>query len=62
MKISLNNRNVTLRQCNTGIANCYECCFIYNLDLCDMLELRDNSICRTIKTLDNHKLNDIFIL
>ena len=62
MKIALNNRNVTLNRCDTGVANCYECCFLYNLGLCGILELRDHTICRTVKVLGNHKVNDIFIL
>lgn len=62
MKIALNNRNVTLNRCNAGVANCYECCFLHNLGLCGILELRDHTICRTVKVLGNHKLNDIFIL
>lgn len=62
MKIALNNRNVTLNRCDIGTANCYECCFMYNLGLCGILELRDHTICRTVKVFDNTELNDVFKL
>ena len=62
MKIALNNKTVTLSRCDIGTANCYECCFLHNWSLCGILELRDHTICRTVKVLSSHKLNDIFIL
>ena len=62
MKIALNNKNVTLKRLNLGVADCYRCCFCYNLDLCGITELRDHTICRTVKILDSTQLNDVFKL
>ena len=62
MKIALNNQNVRLKRLGIGAADCYQCCFVNNWSLCGNLELRDYTICRTIKTLDYYKLYDIFKL
>lgn len=62
MKITLNNQNVTLKHINMLATDCYQCCFFHNLGLCGVLELRDYTICRTVKILDNAKLNDVFVL
>ena len=62
MKIALNNRNVILKRIGIGTADCYRCCFMQNWSLCGNLELRDYTICRTVKTFDCYKLYDIFKL
>lgn len=62
MKIALNNQNVILRRCDIGVADCYQCCFLHNLGLCGVLELRDYTICRTVKVFDETELNDVFKL
>ena len=62
MKIALNNQNVTLKQFNTIAADCYRCCFLYNWSLCGITELRDYTICRTAKILDETELEEIFKL
>lgn len=62
MKIALNNRNVILKRSNTGINNCYQCCFFYGLGLCGVLSLRDYGICRTVKVFDDTELKEVFKL
>lgn len=62
MKIALNNQNVILRRCDIGVVDCDQCCFLHNLGLCGVLELRDYTICRTVKVFDNTELNDVFKL
>lgn len=62
MKIALNNRNVVLKQHDIGTADCYRCCFLQNLDLCGILELRDYTICRTDKVFDDTELREVFKL
>jgi hypothetical protein len=62
MKIALNNQNVILKRHGIGTADCYRCCFMNNWSLCGVLELRDYTICRTVKTLNYYKLYDIFKL
>lgn len=62
MKIALNNRNVILKRHDIGTADCYRCCFLQNLDLCGILELRDYTICRTIKVFDITELKEVFKL
>lgn len=62
MKIALNNKNVTLKRLNIGVADCYKCCFFRSWSLCGIAELRDYTICRTIKILDKTQLNDVFKL
>lgn len=62
MKISLNNQNIVLQRLGIGVADCYRCCFFYNWSLCGNLELRDYTICRTVKVLDNTELKDVFKL
>lgn len=61
MKIALNNRNVILKYPRQEF-NCNRCCFLYNWSLCHNLEFRDNMICRTVKTWDNGRLNEVFKL
>ena len=62
MKIALNNQNVILKQLGIGPADCYRCCFLRNWSLCGITELRDYTICRTVKVLDKTQLNDVFKL
>lgn len=62
MKIALNDQNVILKQLCIGTANCYRCCFSSNWSLCEISELRDRSICRTLKIFDNTELKDVFKL
>ena len=62
MKIALNNRNVVLKRHGVETADCYKCCFLWNWSLCGITELRDYSICRTVKVLDKTQLNDVFKL
>jgi hypothetical protein len=62
MKIALNNRNVILQRYGIGAADCYRCCFLQNLDLCGILELRDYTICRTTKVFDDTELKGVFKL
>lgn len=62
MKIALNNQNVVLKQLGIGIADCDQCCFLRNWSLCCPTELRDYTICRTVKVLDKTQLNDVFKL
>lgn len=62
MKIALNNQNVILKRLGIGAVDCYQCCFFRNLGLCGVLELRDYTICRTVKILDKTQLNDVFKL
>ena len=62
MKIALNNQNVILQQYGIGTADCYWCCFLQNLDLCGILELRDYTICRTAKVFDDTELKEVFKL
>ena len=63
MKIALNNQNVILHRLGyAGTADCYRCCFLQNLDLCGILELRDYTICRTTKVFDDTELKEVFKL
>lgn len=62
MKIALNNRNVILNRFSAGVVNCYQCCFFHSWALCVNLELRDYTICRTIKVFDNTELKEVFKL
>lgn len=62
MKIALNNRNVILKQYIIKAFDCSRCCFYHNLALCEDLTLRDCGMCKIVKTLDCHKLYDIFKL
>jgi hypothetical protein len=62
MKIALNNQNIILKRFDVGAADCYRCCFCYNLGLCGVLELRDYAICRTVKILDKTELKEVFKL
>lgn len=62
MKIALNNQNVILQRLGIGAADCYRCCFVGNWSLCGVLELRDYTICRTVKVLDNTELKEVFKL
>lgn len=63
MKLALNNRNVILQRVGyAGTADCYRCCFLQNLDLCGILELRDYTICRTAKVFDDTELKEVFKL
>jgi hypothetical protein len=62
MKIALNNQNVILKRLGIGTADCYRCCFLQNLDLCGILELRDYTICRTTKVVDDTALKGVFKL
>lgn len=65
MKVALNNRNIILRRDDvwTEVSNyCRNCCFTFNVYLCFNLALRERSICRTMKMLDDSKLNEIFKL
>jgi hypothetical protein len=62
MKIALNNRNIILQRLGIGTADCYRCCFLQNLDLCGILELRDYTICRTTKVFDDTELKGVFKL
>jgi hypothetical protein len=62
MKIALNNQNVILQRLGIGVADCYRCCFCYNLGLCGITELRDYTICRTVKVLDETELKEVFKL
>jgi hypothetical protein len=62
MKIALNNKNVTLKRCGLGAAECRQCCFMNNFDLCHDLALRDYTICRTVKVFDKTELKEVFKL
>ena len=62
MKIALNNQNVILNRPSAGVANCYQCCFFHSWTLCGNLELRDYTICRTVKVFDNTELKEVFNL
>lgn len=63
MKVALNNWNVILNRENITAKNyCRNCCFASNVYLCYNLALRERSICRTMKMLDDSKLNEIFKL
>lgn len=62
MKIALNNQNVRLERLDIGIADCYQCCFVNNWSLCGNLELRDYTICRTIKVFEKTELKKVFKL
>ena len=62
MKIALNNQNVILKRLGIGAADCDQCCFLRNWSLCGITELRDYTICRTVKVLDKTQLNDVFKL
>ena len=62
MKIALNNQNVILKRLGIEAADCYRCCFLQNLDLCGILELRDYTICRTTKVFDDTELKEVFKL
>ena len=62
MKIALNNQNVKLKRLGIGSADCDQCCFLRNWFLCSITELRDYTICRTVKRLDNIQLSDVFKL
>lgn len=62
MKIALNNRNVILKRLDIRTADCYRCCFLSNSSLCGIAELRDYTICRTVKILDNTELKEVFKL
>lgn len=62
MKIALNNQNVILKRIDIGAVACYQCCFFRNFGLCGVLELRDYTICRTIKVFDNTELKEVFKL
>lgn len=62
MKIALNNQNVTLKRLHLGVSDCDQCCFLSNWSLCSITELRDYTICRTVKILDKTQLNDVFKL
>ena len=61
MKIALNNQNVTLKRLR-GASNCFECCFFNNWSLCGITELRDYTICRTVKVLDKSELKEVLKL
>lgn len=65
MKVALNNRNIILRSAD-GLSDkinyCRNCCFTFNVEMCYNLALRERSICRTMKMLDDSKLNEIFKL
>lgn len=56
MKAALNNRDIIF---HSG-ADCNECCFLNKVSLCFDRTLRDHTICRLAKILDNTPLNDIF--
>lgn len=62
MQIALNNQNVTLKRLGIGTADCYQCCFMNNWSLCGNLELRDYTICRTIKVFEKTELKEVFKL
>ncbi len=62
MKIALNNQNVTLKRLGIGAADCFECCFFQSWFLCSITELRDYTICRTVKRFENTELKEIFKL
>lgn len=62
MKIALNNQNVTLKNISIIEYDCFKCCFSSNLSLCWNLELRDRTICRTTKVLNEEKLKEVFKL
>lgn len=62
MKIALNNQNVRLKRLEIGTADCYQCCFVNNWSLCGNLELRDYTICRTIKVFEKTELKKVFKL
>lgn len=62
MKIALNNQNIILKQFGIGTADCDQCCFLRNWSLCGITELRDYTICRTVKVLDNTELEEVFKL
>ena len=60
MKIALNDKNVILTRFDIRGADCYRCCFFHSWSLCGIVELRDSTICRTVKILNNTQLNDVF--
>lgn len=62
MKIALNNRNVILQRLGIGTIDCYRCCFLQNWSLCGITELRDYTICRTVKVFDDTALKEVFKL
>ena len=62
MKIALNNKNVTLKRLNLRVADCYRCCFFHSWSLCGITELRDYTICRTVKVFDKTELKEVFKL
>ena len=62
MKIALNNQNVILKRLGIGTADCYRCCFLQNWSLCGITELRDYTICRTVKVFDGAELKEVFKL
>ena len=62
MKIALNNQNVILKRLGIKAADCYQCCFVNNWSLCGNLELRDYTICRTIKVFEKTELKEVFKL
>ena len=62
MKIALNNRNIIQKRLGIGAADCYQCCFLRNWSSCGILELRDYTICRTIKVFDDTELREVFKL
>lgn len=62
MKIALNNQNIILKRLGIGTADCDQCCFFHSWFLCSITELRDYTICRTVKVLDKTQLNDVFKL
>ena len=62
MKIALNNKNVTLKRLDMGVVDCYKCCFFHRWPLCSIAELRDYTICRTVKVFDKTDLKEVFKL
>ena len=62
MKIALNNQNVILNRLDVRVADCYKCCFFRSWSLCSITELRDYTICRTVKVLDKTELKEVFKL
>jgi hypothetical protein len=62
MKIALNNKNVTLKRLGIGAVDCYRCCFFHSWSLCGITELRDHTICRTVKVFDKTELKEVFKL
>lgn len=57
MKIALNDQNVILKRLGIEAADCYRCCFVNNWSLCGVTELRDYTICRTVKVIN--KIDDL---